>query len=136
MLSIVQYFQVCKGPHNHTIGALAVALKLATTEEFKAYQQQVLKIPNVLQPVDLRPNGMDGARAERVLEMISIAVNKNTVPGDKSAFTPGGIRMGTHAMTSRGLLERDFDKIAELVDAGVLLAAKVKKNSGPKLKDF
>ncbi|EME27949.1 glycine/serine hydroxymethyltransferase [Galdieria sulphuraria] len=144
------------GPHNHTIGALAVALKLATTEEFKAYQQQVLKnskrlatrlqergyhlvsggTDNHLLLVDLRPNGMDGARAERVLEMISIAVNKNTVPGDKSAFTPGGIRMGTHAMTSRGLLERDFDKIAELVDAGVLLAAKVKKNSGPKLKDF
>lgn len=118
------------GPHNHTIGALAVALKLAATDEFKAYQQQVLKnakrlasqlqqrgyhlvsggTDNHLLLVDLRPNGMDGARAEKVLEMISIAVNKNTVPGDKSAFTPGGIRMGTHAMTTRGLVEKDFDK--------------------------
>ncbi|KAK4525910.1 hypothetical protein GAYE_SCF18G3819 [Galdieria yellowstonensis] len=144
------------GPHNHTIGALAVALKLASTEEFKAYQQQVLKnakhlasklqergyhlvsggTDNHLMLVDLRPSGMDGARAEKVLEMISVAVNKNTVPGDKSAFTPGGIRMGTHAMTSRGLVEKDFDQVAEFVDKGVALAANIKKNSGPKLKDF
>eukprot|EP00871_Galdieria_phlegrea_P001576 jgi/Galph1/2419/GphlegSOOS_G1100.1 len=144
------------GPHNHTIGALAVALKLATTSEFKAYQQQVLKnakhladklqergytlvtggTENHLLLVDLRPRGMDGSRAEKILELCSIAVNKNTVPGDKSAFNPGGIRMGTHAMTSRGLTEKDFDKVAEFVDRGVQLAAEIKKNSGPKLKDF
>ena len=54
---------------------------------------------NHLMLVDLRPNGVDGARVESVLEMVSIAINKNTVPGDKSAFIPGGIRVGTPALT-------------------------------------
>lgn len=44
--------------------------------------------------VDLRPKGIDGARAERVLELVSITANKNTCPGDKSALTPGGLRLG------------------------------------------
>lgn len=50
---------------------------------------------NHLVLVDLRPQGMDGARAERVLELASITANKNTCPGDKSALTPGGLRLGT-----------------------------------------
>lgn len=50
---------------------------------------------NHLVLVDLRPQGMDGARAERVLELVSITANKNTCPGDKSALTPGGLRLGT-----------------------------------------
>lgn len=49
---------------------------------------------NHLVLVDLRPQGMDGARAERVLELASITANKNTCPGDKSALTPGGLRLG------------------------------------------
>ena len=53
----------------------------------------------------------DGARVESVLEMASIALNKNTVPGDKSAFIPGGIRVGTPALTSRGFEEADFEKV-------------------------
>lgn len=44
--------------------------------------------------VDLRPKGLDGARAERVLELVSITANKNTCPGDRSAITPGGLRLG------------------------------------------
>lgn len=50
---------------------------------------------NHLVLVDLRPKGIDGARAERVLELASITANKNTCPGDKSALTPGGLRLGT-----------------------------------------
>ena len=57
---------------------------------------------NHLLLVDLKPKGIDGARVESVLEMANIALNKNTVPGDKSAFIPGGIRVGTPALTSRG----------------------------------
>ena len=49
---------------------------------------------NHLVLVDLRPRGMDGARAERVLELVSITANKNTCPGDRSALTPGGLRLG------------------------------------------
>ena len=66
--------------------------------------------------VDLRPKGVDGSRVERVLELAHIAANKNTVPGDKSALVPGGLRMGTPALTSRGFTEADFDKVAEFVE--------------------
>ena len=64
---------------------------------------------------DLRPKGVDGSRVERVMELAHIAANKNTVPGDKSALVPGGLRMGSPALTSRGFTEADFDKVAEFV---------------------
>lgn len=130
------------GPHNHTITALAVALKQAMSPEFKEYQQQVLinskrmangflqrgydlvsgGTDNHLILVDLRSKGVDGAKVERVLELCNIAVNKNTVPGDKSAMIPGGIRLGTPAATTRGMCESDMDKIVEFVDLCVQLA--------------
>ncbi|PWA94442.1 serine hydroxymethyltransferase 2 [Artemisia annua] len=145
------------GPHNHTITGLAVALKQATTPEYKAYQEQVLTnckkfsqslmergynlvsggTDNHLVLVNLRDKGIDGSRVEKVLESVHIAANKNTVPGDVSAMVPGGIRMGTPALTSRGFLEEDFVKVAELFDASVKLALKIKAASaGTKLKDF
>lgn len=111
------------GPHNHTITALAVALRQAQTPEFKTYQEAVLSnaqafarqlrdglgyslvsggTDNHLVLVDLKPKGIDGARVERVLELCGVASNKNTVPGDVSALKPGGLRLGTPAMTTRG----------------------------------
>ena len=72
--------------------------------------------------MDLRPKGVDGSRVERVLELAHIAANKNTVPGDKSALVPGGLRMGAPALTSRGFTEADFAKVAEFVDRCVSLA--------------
>lgn len=54
--------------------------------------------------VDLRPKGLDGARAERVLELVSITANKNTCPGDRSAITPGGLRLGE----TWGLMRGEF----------------------------
>lgn len=139
------------GPHNHTIAALAVALKQAMEPEFVRYQEQVLSnsqtlaqelvskgyelvsggTDNHLMLVNLRSKNMDGSRAERVLEMSGIALNKNTVPGDKSAFNPGGIRMGTHAMTTRGCNEGDFKQIANYLDRGIGIAAQVKAEVGP-----
>ncbi len=87
--------------------------------------------------VDLKPAGVDGARVERVLELAHIAANKNTVPGDRSALVPGGLRIGTPAMTSRGLTEADWDRVADFIDRGVKLAVDIKKNvSGTKVKDF
>jgi glycine hydroxymethyltransferase len=87
--------------------------------------------------VDLRPKGVDGARAERVMEMAHIAVNKNTVPGDTSALVPGGIRIGAPALTSRGFLEADFEKVADFLDRAVKIAQKVdSKSKGKKFKDF
>ena len=55
--------------------------------------------------------GVDGSRVERVLELAHIAVNKNTVPGDVSALVPGGVRMGTPALTTRGFTEKDFEQV-------------------------
>ena len=111
------------GPHNHTIAALATALKQASTPEFKEYQTQVIcnakrfsevllrlgyelvggGTDNHLVLVNLKKSkhALDGARVERVLEVANIAANKNTIPGDVSAMTPGGIRMGTPALTTR-----------------------------------
>ncbi len=117
-------FPGCQGgPHNHTIAALATALKQANTPEYKTYQHQVVKncsrfattllskgyhlvgggSDNHLVLVDLKKsrNGLDGARVERVMELVNLAANKNTIPGDVSAMTPGGIRMGTPALTTR-----------------------------------
>jgi glycine hydroxymethyltransferase len=146
------------GPHNHTIAALAVALKQAQGEDFVQYQKQVLANAQVLAKAlvdkgynlvsggtdnhlmlaNLRGKDMDGARAELVLERANIALNKNTVPGDKSAFNPGGIRMGTHAMTTRGCNEDDFKTIADFVDRGITIAKSVKDSAGPKhkMQDF
>ena len=66
--------------------------------------------------VDLRPKGVDGSRVEFVLELAHVAANKNTVPGDKSALVPGGLRMGAPALTTRGFTEKDFVRVAEVVD--------------------
>ena len=100
------------GPHNHTITALAVALGQAKTPQFREYQEKVVENAKVFADtltslgytvvsggtdthlilVDLKPQKIDGARVETLLELINIAANKNTVPGDKSALVPGGIR--------------------------------------------
>jgi glycine hydroxymethyltransferase len=73
---------------------------------------------------------------ERVLELAHIAANKNTVPGDVSAMVPGGLRMGSPALTSRGFIEEDFEQVAEFVDRAVDIAKDLKVKAGPKLKDF
>lgn len=133
------------GPHNHTITALAVALHQAQQPEFKEYQRAVLEnakalanrlgnsrdngglnynvvsggTDNHLVLVDLKDKSIDGARVERVLELVGVAANKNTVPGDMSAMKPGGLRMGTPAMTTRGFQPGDFKRVADVVHRAV-----------------
>uniref|UniRef100_A0A8C1Z7E9 glycine hydroxymethyltransferase n=1 Tax=Cyprinus carpio TaxID=7962 RepID=A0A8C1Z7E9_CYPCA len=143
------------GPHNHAIAGVAVALRQATTPMFREYIAQVLKnskamadallekgytlvsggTDNHLVLVDLRPQGMDGARAERVLELVSITANKNTCPGDKSALTPGGLRLGSPALTSRQFKEADFQQVVDFFDQGIKISLDVKKKT-KKLSDF
>lgn len=143
------------GPHNHTITALAVALHQAQSAEFKDYQRAVLenakslaqrlgdskdngglghkivggKTENHLVLIDLKDRGIDGARVERILELVSVASNKNTVPGDISAMKPGGLRMGTPAMTTRGFAPDDFKRVADVVDRAVGIAQKLAKRA-------
>ena len=77
--------------------------------------------------MDLKPQGIDGGRVERVLELVGVAANKNTVPGDRSALVPGGLRIGTPAMTTRGFGEEDFGRVADIIDRAVTIAVRVDK---------
>lgn len=71
--------------------------------------------------VDLRSAQLTGARGEFILEEISIACNKNTVPGDKSALNPSGIRLGTPALTTRGMREEDIKMVVQFIHKGRLI---------------
>ncbi|XP_050542557.1 serine hydroxymethyltransferase isoform X2 [Daktulosphaira vitifoliae] len=144
------------GPHNNAIAGIAAAMKLATTQEFKDYQKQVLinckQLAESLKQfgykittdgtdvhmllVDLRPINLTGSKAEYILQSIEIACNKNTVPGDKSAMNPYGIRLGTPALTTRGMKENDIMVVAELIHKGLCIALEAQKISGPKLANF
>ncbi|KAG6786378.1 hypothetical protein POTOM_007978 [Populus tomentosa] len=116
---------------------LAIQLLYLQSLIEKGYELVSGGTENHLVLVNLRNKGIDGSRVEKVLELVHIAANKNTVPGDVSAMVPGGIRMGTPALTSRGFIERDFEKVAEFFDAAVKLALKIKADAqGTKLKDF
>jgi len=143
------------GPHNHAIAGVAVALRQAMQPHFREYQLQVLKnskalaekllelgyalvsggTDNHLVLLDLRPKKLDGARVETVCDKVNITANKNTCPGDKSALSPSGLRLGAPALTSRGFTEDDFKQVAVFIDKAVLIAADVKSKSD-KLKDF
>ncbi|CAF1279889.1 unnamed protein product, partial [Didymodactylos carnosus] len=85
--------------------------------------------------LDLRPNGLDGARVERVCELAHITINKNSVAGDKSAMVPGGIRLGTPAMTSRGLKQHDFRQIVEFLHEAIIISLEAKEKTKT-LKDY
>lgn len=144
------------GPHNHAIAGVAVAFKQAATQEFQKYQRQVVKNAQVLAEglkvrgytivtggtdnhlvlIDLRNKKLSGSKGERILEDVGISVNKNTVPGDKSAFNPSGIRFGTPPLTTRGFQEADIEATVGLIDRAFKLALDLQAVSGPKLVDW
>ena len=124
------------GPLMHVIAAKAVAFKEALSPEFKAYQQQIVKnaaamadrftnngvrlvsggTDNHLMLVDLRKEGMTGKELEALLDRAHITANKNTIPFETtSPFITSGVRIGTPAITSRGMKEQEAIKIADLV---------------------
>jgi glycine hydroxymethyltransferase len=124
------------GPLMHVIAAKAVAFKEASTPEFKEYQKQVLSnartlaerlkelgirivsggTDNHLFLCDLRPIGITGRDAEKMLESVGITVNKNAIPFDEQPPTiTSGIRIGTPAVTTRGMREEEMKVIAELI---------------------
>jgi glycine hydroxymethyltransferase len=136
------------GPHNHQTAAIAVALREAATPEFKAYGHQIVKnakrlaenlnnkgyqlvtggTDNHLLLIDLTNKGLKGAEAEDALSKAGITVNKNTVPYDpRPPFDPSGIRMGTPALTTRGLKEAEMDQVAAWIDTAITSASDDKK---------
>ena len=144
------------GPHNTAIAALAVQLKQVDTHEFRAYSYQVVKngkalakslmdrgeklicdgTVNHLVMWDVRPHGLTGSKVEKVMDMMHMTANKNSVVGDKSAVTPGGIRLGTPALTTRGMVEADMDRIAEFCVKAIGISVRVQEKAGKKLVDF
>jgi len=128
------------GPHDNQTAAIAVCLTEAVTPAFKKYSQQIVKnaqalaeklkkfgfnlvtggTDNHLMVVDLRNKESDGAKAAILLEEAGIVVNKNTIPFDPNPpANPSGIRLGTPAITTRGMKEKEMIKIAGWIDAVV-----------------
>ena len=124
------------GPLMHVIAAKAVALGEALQPEFKVYAEQVIKNAKVLAAeliakgltivsggtdthvmlVDVRNTGLTGKEAEHLLDEIGITANKNTIPFDPaSPFVTSGVRLGTPALTTRGLKEDDMKEIADII---------------------
>ena len=144
------------GPHEHQIAAIATQMKEVMTPEFKAYSVQVRKnmkafgerlvskgynlvtggTDNHLVLWNLNPLGLTGSKVELALEHASISVNKNTVSTDKSAFTPGGIRVGVGALTTRGMLEGDMTTVADIFERVVNLCLDIQKEHGKMLSAF
>ena len=129
------------GPLMHVIAAKAVCFKEALSDEFKEYQKQLAKnaqvlckalidrgfdivsggTDNHLMLVDLKRMGLTGKEVEKLLDSVNITANKNTVPNDpKSPFVTSGVRIGTPAITSRGMVEEDMEVIADAIKAAVI----------------
>jgi glycine hydroxymethyltransferase len=128
------------GPLMHTIAAKAVAMRIAATEPFRARQRQTIAnakafaagledagIPVLtggtdvhLVLVDLTPTGLDGQTAEDRLEAVGITVNRNAIPFDtRPPMNPSGLRIGTQALTTRGMVEEDMTEIAAVIAAAL-----------------
>lgn len=128
------------GPHMNVIAAMGVCFEEALTTEFQKYQKQVVKNAKVLANelkkhgfnlvsggtdnhlilIDLKNKGIDGMTAQNLLEKEGIIANRNTVPGDESAFNPSGLRLGTSAITTLDAKEKDMIKIASQINKTLL----------------
>ncbi|WP_214417201.1 serine hydroxymethyltransferase [Sphaerisporangium fuscum] len=133
------------GPHNHTTAAIAVALREASTDDFKAYAQQVVRNAKVLAEelssrgfelvsggtdnhlilIDLTSKGVAGKPAAQALDRAGLETNYNTVPFDpRKPFDPSGLRIGTPSITSRGMGEAEMRQIGAWMDEVVTALAK------------
>ena len=86
--------------------------------------------------MDLKDKDITGSKLEKVCEAVDISLNKNTVVGDKNPMNPGGVRIGTPAMTTRGFNTEDFEQIAVFIDKCVSIAIDIQNQKGRKLVDF
>src|SRR3989339_2127066 len=129
------------GPHENVIAAKAVAFKEAALPEFKQYAQQIKKNAKILEGifqekgyklmfggtdnhlllVDVTPKGVTGQQTETALNKAGITVNKNMIPDDtRSPMDPSGIRLGTPALTTRGMKEEEMKQIANWIDRAII----------------
>jgi glycine hydroxymethyltransferase len=139
------------GPHENAIAAIAVCLKEAATPAFKKYAEQVVKnaktlaeelkkydfnlvsggTDNHLILIDLRNKNTTGAEAQDILESAGITINKNSIPYDPAGpFKPSGVRLGTPAITTRGMKEKEMKQIAAWMQQALSDPSSVKKIRG------
>ncbi len=144
------------GPHNNVIAAKALMFFEDSTPAFKKYQQQIVKNASALAKallkngfklltggtdthlmlVDLKETGLTGMDAEKLLEINNITANRNSLPGDPSPFHPTGIRLGTPAVTTRGMKEKEMEKIASFIYRALIKKEKVAKEAAVLCKKF
>jgi glycine hydroxymethyltransferase len=138
------------GPLMHTIAAKAVALRIAASEQFRVRQRQTIANAQALAEgleaggvpvltggtdvhlvlVDLTPTGLDGQTAEDRLEAVGITVNRNAIPFDpRPPMNPSGLRIGTPALTTRGLVEDDMREIAAVIATALSEGFEAEKDS-------
>lgn len=129
------------GPHNHTTAAIAVAMKEASTPEFRNYVRQIVAnaqtlaevlidkgyrlisggTDNHLMLIDMTSKNVSGKQAAQALDLAGIVTNSNSIPNDpRKPFDPSGLRLGTPAVTSRGMRESEMRTIAEWIDRVVI----------------
>jgi glycine hydroxymethyltransferase len=143
------------GPHEHQIAAVATQLKEVASPEFKEYAirvkanskalaQELLDrkytlvsggTDNHLMLWNLQPQNITGSKMEKLLDAVHITANKNSVPGDKSAVTPGGLRIGSPALTTRGFEEADFREVGKFLDEAVKIGLELQQPK-QKLTEF
>ncbi len=144
------------GPHENNIAAIAVALKEASNPSFKKYGKQVVRNSKVLAKrliengfnlvtggtdnhlilIDLRNKKISGKEAQERLEKANIITNKNTIPFDlNSPFNPSGLRIGTPAVTTRGMKEKEMEKISFWISE-VISKPKAYLKVGKEVKNF
>lgn len=144
------------GPHNNVIAATAVMFFEAMQPGFKKYQEQIIKnaqalakalmangfelmtdgTDNHLMLVNVKKIGLEGLEAEKILESNGITANRNTIPGDASPFKPSGVRMGTPAVTTRGMKEGEMKIIADLITRCLIKKENVVKEAVSLCKKF
>ncbi|MDP3982180.1 MAG: serine hydroxymethyltransferase [bacterium] len=136
------------GPHNHTIAAIGVAVKEAQSAKFRMYASQVVKnakalaralkargfslvsggTENHLILIDLTSKGVSGKPAQDLLEQAGIVTNRNVIPFDtRKPFDPSGLRIGTPSVTTRGMKEKDMEKIADWMNRVLLDPSQAEK---------
>jgi len=145
------------GPHVHQIAAVATQMKEVATPYFVEYSTQVVKNAQALADQlitkygytiatggtvnhlvlwDLKPQKFTGSKMQSICDFCSITLNKNAVLGDVSALTPGGVRIGSPALTTRGLKEAEFRIVADILHEAVIIGQEIAASSGKLLKDF
>jgi glycine hydroxymethyltransferase len=137
------------GPHEHQIAGVATQLLEVATPTFHKYARQIVSNCKALATAlmakgntlatggtdnhlilwDLRPHKLTGNKMELVCDLVHITLNKNAVFGDRSALSPGGVRIGTPALTSRGFVEKDMETVAELLDRAKEIALSVQSKT-------